>query len=134
MFTIISFNKMENLIKYRFITILLIVLWTSVTSSQLIILNDIGTEDTTDSSITDTPPFGVDGDANQEPLPAPQDPSGNIKIVDPPKSCPKNEDYYNILTMDGGGIKGIITASCVIKIEAYAYKYAMQFERLCDVP
>ena len=28
-----------------------------------------------------------------------------------------DESYYNILTIDGGGIRGIISASCLSKIE-----------------
>lgn len=34
------------------------------------------------------------------------------------------DPYYNIMTMDGGGIRGIITSSCINKIEIEAYKYA----------
>ena len=33
----------------------------------------------------------------------------------------KEEEYYNILSIDGGGIRGIISATCLAKIEAYAY-------------
>ena len=31
------------------------------------------------------------------------------------------EDNYNILALDGGGIRGIITATVIDKIELYAY-------------
>ena len=31
---------------------------------------------------------------------------------------------YNILTIDGGGIKGIIPATCISHMEVFAYKYA----------
>ena len=34
------------------------------------------------------------------------------------------DPYYNIMTMDGGGIRGIITSECINKIEVEAYKYA----------
>ena len=33
-------------------------------------------------------------------------------------------DYYNILTIDGGGIRGIIPASTIARIESYAFEYA----------
>ena len=33
-------------------------------------------------------------------------------------------DYYNILTMDGGGIRGLIPAIVVKHMEEYAYTYA----------
>lgn len=32
---------------------------------------------------------------------------------------------YNILTFDGGAIKGIITAQCVKHMEEFAYSYAV---------
>ena len=32
---------------------------------------------------------------------------------------------YNILSMDGGAIKGIITQQCLIEVESYAYNYSM---------
>ena len=36
------------------------------------------------------------------------------------------DEYYNILSIDGGGIKGIIPATCLEKVEKYAYDYATQ--------
>ena len=35
------------------------------------------------------------------------------------------EKTYNILAMDGGAIRGIITAACIDKIENYAYQQAI---------
>jgi patatin-like phospholipase/acyl hydrolase len=32
-----------------------------------------------------------------------------------------SDDYYNILAMDGGGIRGIIPAVILQKMEKYAY-------------
>lgn len=32
-----------------------------------------------------------------------------------------NDPYYNILTIDGGGIKGVITVTCIGRMEEYAY-------------
>lgn len=31
---------------------------------------------------------------------------------------------YNILAIDGGGIRGIISAECIKEMEKYAYEYA----------
>ena len=44
------------------------------------------------------------------------------------------DPYYNIMTMDGGGIRGIITASCINKIEIEAYKYAKDQPYFKNVP
>lgn len=33
--------------------------------------------------------------------------------------------YYNILTIDGGGIRGIIPGTCIEYIEDFAYDYAI---------
>ena len=30
-------------------------------------------------------------------------------------------DYYNILALDGGGIKGVITVTCIEQMELWAY-------------
>jgi patatin-like phospholipase/acyl hydrolase len=35
-------------------------------------------------------------------------------------------DYYNILTIDGGGIRGIIPATTISRIESYAFEYASE--------
>ena len=51
-----------------------------------------------------------------------------------PTSCLKNaftepqntDKYYNILTLDGGGIRGIIPAVVLQKMEAYAWDYASE--------
>jgi patatin-like phospholipase/acyl hydrolase len=32
--------------------------------------------------------------------------------------------YYNVLTIDGGGIRGLIPARILQKIESYAYNYS----------
>lgn len=32
---------------------------------------------------------------------------------------------YNILALDGGAIKGMITQQCMMEIETFAYDYAM---------
>jgi len=34
------------------------------------------------------------------------------------------EEYYNILSMDGGGIRGLIPAVLLQRMEAYAFEYA----------
>lgn len=34
-------------------------------------------------------------------------------------------EYYNIISVDGGGIRGLIPASILQKIETEAYRYAM---------
>jgi patatin-like phospholipase/acyl hydrolase len=44
------------------------------------------------------------------------------------------EQTYHILTMDGGGIKGIITTNCIKKMELYAYHYAEQKGYLDRIP
>jgi patatin-like phospholipase/acyl hydrolase len=31
------------------------------------------------------------------------------------------KDYYNILSLDGGGIKGVITVTCIEQMELWAY-------------
>jgi len=36
-----------------------------------------------------------------------------------------NETFYNILTIDGGGIRGIIPAVTLEKMEDFAYEYAI---------
>ena len=32
--------------------------------------------------------------------------------------------FYNILTIDGGGIRGLIPAQAISHMETYAYKYS----------
>ena len=39
-------------------------------------------------------------------------------------NCVLAQEYYNILTIDGGGAKGLITAVVIDHIELYAYEYA----------
>jgi patatin-like phospholipase/acyl hydrolase len=34
--------------------------------------------------------------------------------------------YYNIMTIDGGGIKGVITVTCIARMEQYAYQYGVE--------
>lgn len=34
------------------------------------------------------------------------------------------EDFYNILSIDGGGIRGLIPTVVIQKMEAYSYQYA----------
>lgn len=34
------------------------------------------------------------------------------------------EDYYNILTIDGGGIRGLIPAMVLSHMEEFAYDYS----------
>ena len=45
--------------------------------------------------------------------------SVNAKIEDYP-----DEKWYNILSLDGGGIRGLISSSVVKEIEKYAFKFA----------
>ena len=40
---------------------------------------------------------------------------------------------YNILTIDGGGIRGIIPATCIVHMEMYAYHYAKVIKNY-DIP
>lgn len=35
-----------------------------------------------------------------------------------------NEKFYNILAIDGGGLRGIISAQCINEMENYAWKYS----------
>ena len=35
-----------------------------------------------------------------------------------------DDETYNIMTMDGGGIRGIVTSECIRHIESAAYDYA----------
>ena len=35
-------------------------------------------------------------------------------------------DMYNILSLDGGGIRGLITAKVVDYMEQYAYNYSVE--------
>jgi hypothetical protein len=44
------------------------------------------------------------------------------------------DPYYNIMTMDGGGIRGMITSECLSKIETEAYKYAKDQTYFKNVP
>ena len=39
--------------------------------------------------------------------------------------CTSTSQYYNILSLDGGATKGIITLECVDQLENFAYEYAM---------
>ena len=34
-------------------------------------------------------------------------------------------EYYNVLSIDGGGIRGIISAQTIIEMENYAYNYSL---------
>lgn len=36
------------------------------------------------------------------------------------------EKTYNILSVDGGGIRGVLPAGILLRIEKYAYKYAKE--------
>ena len=36
-----------------------------------------------------------------------------------------NDDYYNILAIDGGGIRGLISAKVLENIETLAWDYAI---------
>ena len=40
------------------------------------------------------------------------------------KAAKAGESVYNVLAIDGGGIRGIITVTCVSRMEEYAYEYA----------
>ena len=44
------------------------------------------------------------------------------------------DPYYNIMTMDGGGIRGIITSECINMIETESYKYAKDQPYFKNVP
>lgn len=44
------------------------------------------------------------------------------------------DPYYNIMTMDGGGIRGMITSECLNKIEIAAYNYAKDQSYFNNVP
>ena len=46
----------------------------------------------------------------------------------------KDDPYYNIMTMDGGGIRGMITSECLNKIEIAAYEYAKSQNYFKNVP
>lgn len=37
--------------------------------------------------------------------------------------APNTEKYWNVLSLDGGGIRGLITATVVDYMEKYAYNY-----------
>jgi uncharacterized protein len=37
-----------------------------------------------------------------------------------------DDEYYNIISFDGGGIRGLITATVVDYLESYAYTYARE--------
>ena len=37
-----------------------------------------------------------------------------------------SEDYYNILSIDGGGIRGLIPAMIIKHMEEYAYQYVQE--------
>jgi len=41
-----------------------------------------------------------------------------------PQTEVSSTDYFNILSIDGGGIRGIIPATVIDKMETYAYTYA----------
>ena len=45
------------------------------------------------------------------------------------KDSDPTDHSYNIITFDGGGIKGIITAACLIEVERYAYHYAKDIRK-----
>jgi patatin-like phospholipase/acyl hydrolase len=36
------------------------------------------------------------------------------------------EDYFNILSIDGGGIRGLIPTQVIMKMEKYAFEYAKE--------
>jgi len=42
------------------------------------------------------------------------------------------EDYFNILSVDGGGIRGLISAMVIQNMEEYAYEYMLQ--QKMDIP
>jgi patatin-like phospholipase/acyl hydrolase len=33
---------------------------------------------------------------------------------------------YNVLSIDGGGIRGVITVNCIKEMEKFAYRYAVE--------
>ena len=37
-----------------------------------------------------------------------------------------NSKYYNILSIDGGGIRGLIPLQTITDMETYAYNYSME--------
>ena len=49
------------------------------------------------------------------------------------KLATADDSIYNILAIDGGGIRGIITVTCVSRMEEFAYKYA-QSQGYTDKP
>ena len=34
-------------------------------------------------------------------------------------------EFYNILSMDGGGIRGLVTSQVIKRMEDYGYEYAL---------
>jgi hypothetical protein len=79
--------------------------------------------------------FNTGTPASPSPFETPASPTvDETETTVPFDSHVDNSEYYNILTIDGGGIRGLIPAMVLQRMEQFAYTYAASKKYLHNVP